>query len=274
MLAKRLPTILPRLSFDESLEATRIHSAAGLLAHQHHLVRNRPFRAPHKSVSCAGLVGDRTLRPGEVSLAHQGVLFLDEAPEFQRSCLESLRSPLEDGEVTVSRAAGTVRFPACVILVLASNPCPCGRRGSPLPCDCTDHEVVRYRRRISGPILDRIDLHVELNPVPAEEIVLSPPAEASERVRARVESARQTQTERQGRPNARLDPGELARVVDLDPVTAGLFRHAIQEHHLTGRSAAGVLRVARTIADLRGDVRVQEPHVAEALAFRHVPSAP
>lgn len=270
MLAKRLPTILPALSFEESLEATRIYSAAGLLTHQHHLVRTRPFRAPHKTVSCAGLIGDRTLRPGEVSLAHQGVLFLDEAPEFQRSCLESLRSPLEDGEVTVSRAAGSVRFPATVILVLASNPCPCGRRGSPLPCDCTDVEVVRYRRKISGPILDRIDLHVELNPVPADEIVLTSPSESSERVRSRVEAARELQRGRQSGANARLVPGDLSRVADLQRGTAAMLRHAVQEHHLTGRSAAGVLRVARTIADLGGTARVGDAHLAEALAFRHV----
>jgi len=274
MLAKRLPTILPSMSFEEALEATRIHSAAGLLQGTHHLISNRPFRAPHRSVSGAGLIGDRRLRPGEISLAHQGVLFLDEAPEFPRGLLESLRAPLEDGEVTVSRAAGTVRFPASVILVLASNPCPCGHRGSPLPCECTDIEVTRYRRRLSGPILDRIDLHVDLNPVPPHDIVNCAPSEGSDSVRGRVETARQRQRERQRLPNARLPAGAVSKVVHLDGPTASMFRRAVSEHHLTGRSATGVLRVARTIADLANLDAVRGPQVAEALAYRRLAATP
>ncbi|MFT7520575.1 MAG: magnesium chelatase family protein, partial [Kiritimatiellia bacterium] len=204
MLAKRLPTLLPPLRFDEAIEVSQIYSAAKLLSGDADLIHERPFRAPHHSVTPAGLIGNRDLRPGEVSLAHHGVLFLDEATEFRRTSIEVLREPLEDGTVRITRAAGTVSYPASVTMIMASNPCPCGRRGSPLPCACSDSDVLRYRNRLSGPILDRIDLYVELQAVPPSELLMTGPAESSAVVRARVVAARARQHERgQHRVNAR-----------------------------------------------------------------------
>ncbi|HMV70117.1 MAG TPA: YifB family Mg chelatase-like AAA ATPase, partial [Myxococcota bacterium] len=196
MISRRLPTILPPLSFEEALEVTRIHGAAGLVPDGVQVLTERPFRAPHHSVTPAGLVGDRSLRPGEVSLAHHGVLFLDEAPEFRRSVLEVLRGPLEDRVVQLTRAEGTVVYPAAITLVLAANPCPCGLRGTASPCACTDHEVRQYRRRLSGPILDRVDLHVEMEPIDAAALLSSAPGESSSAIRDRVLAARARQAAR------------------------------------------------------------------------------
>jgi magnesium chelatase family protein len=269
MLARRVPGILPTLAFEEALDVTRIHSAAGLLDADDGLVAHRPFRAPHHSVTVAGLVGDRTLRPGEVSLAHHGVLFLDEAPEFSRSALEVLRGPLEDGVVQISRAEGTILHPAAVMLVLAANPCPCGLRGSELPCSCGDHEVVRYRRKLSGPMLDRIDLHVDLEAVTADELLHGRPGEPTATVRARVEAARARQAARgQHGPNARLDGAELARLARLEPDAQDTLHDAMKRLAMSGRAATRVTRVARTIADLAGDEVVRRPHVLEAVGFR------
>jgi magnesium chelatase family protein len=275
MLARRLPTILPPLEFEEALDVTRIHAAAGLLPEGVDLLRARPFRAPHHSVTCAGLVGDRTLRPGEVSLAHHGVLFLDEAPEFRRTALEVLRGPLEDRVVQITRAEGTVLHPAAITLVMAANPCPCGRRGSNVACTCGDHEVRTYRRRLSGPILDRVDLHVELEAVPPDELLSAPIGESSADVRARVVEARHRQTARgQSAPNAQLERASLDEVARLTPGAHALLHDAVRRFALTGRGATRVTKVARTIADLAGSVSTDVPHLAEALAYRGMEVVP
>jgi magnesium chelatase family protein len=275
MLARRLPTILPPLTFEEALDVTRIHGAAGLLPEGVHVLHERPFRAPHHSVTPAGLIGDRTLRPGEVSLAHHGVLFLDEAPEFRRSVIEVLRGPLEDRVVQLTRADGTVTHPAAVTMVMAANPCPCGMRGSHQPCACTDHEVRTYRRRLSGPILDRVDLHVSLQPVPAAEVVGREKGEASCAVRARVVAARARQIARgQRAPNGQLERGEVDDVAELTPEAASLLAQAVQVHALSARGATRVLKVARTIADLADERVVGPAHVVEALGWRPAAWAP
>jgi magnesium chelatase family protein len=269
MLARRLPTLLPELSFAEALEVSQVHGAAGLLPAEAGLIVHRPFRAPHHSVTVAGLVGDRTLRPGEVSLAHHGVLFLDEATEFRRSALEVLREPLEEGSVHLARAAGMVEHPAAITLVMASNPCPCGRRGSPLPCVCPDSVVQRYRHKLSGPLLDRVDLHVELAPVPAETLFAAEPGECSRAVRERVVAARVRQSERgQEVPNGRLPASALEEVARPTRAARDLLRRGVARHHLSGRAATRVLRVARTLADLAQHEAVDAEHVASALAYR------
>lgn len=269
MLAQRLPGILPPPTFEESLAITRIHSAAGLLS-QARLVTERPFRAPHHSVTVAALVGDRRLRPGEVSLAHNGVLFLDEAPEFARSAIEVLRQPLEDGVVRLARAQGTVEYPAAVTLVMAANPCPCGLRGH-ASCRCTDHDVHRYLRKLSGPILDRVDLHVHLQPVESTTLFAGPRGEPSAAVRARVMAARERQAARgQSVPNGQLAPGVAHRVAQLDPLAHDRLVQAGQRYGLSGRAASRVVKVARTMADLEGSERVDDRHVSQALAFRPV----
>lgn len=269
MLARRLPTLLPAPTFEEGLAITQVHSVAGLLDPGSGVVTERPFRAPHHSVSVAGLVGSRTLRPGEVSLAHHGVLFLDEATEFSRNALEVLREPLEEGCVRLTRAAGSVEHPAEVILVMASNPCPCGRRGSPHPCLCTDSAVIRYRGRLSGPLLDRVDLHVELQPVAPAELLDDRPGESSVVVRERVVAARRRQHARgQQVPNGRLPAARLRELAAPTPAADALLRQAMEHHHLTGRTADRLLRVARTLADLAADDVVDERHVAGALTFR------
>ncbi len=275
MLARRLPTILPPMSFEESLETTRIHCAAGLAGDDPRLLRQRPFRAPHHSVSPAGLIGDRTLRPGEVSLAHNGVLFLDEATEFQRAALELLREPLEDGVVRITRAAGTVEYPAAITLVMASNPCPCGRRGSLQPCACPDGAVQRYQRRLSGPILDRIDLYVPLEAVPASELMAATPGESSAVVRERVLAARARQEARgQSLPNGQLPGGDIDAIVQVLPHARDFLYRGVDTWGLSARSAHRILKVARTIADLEGAIDVEERHVGEAFAFRPLEGLP
>ncbi len=267
MLAQRLPTILPDPTFTEALATTRVYSAAGLLE-ESRLVRQRPFRAPHHSVTVAALVGDRRLRPGEVSLAHNGVLFLDEAPEFSRSALEVLRQPLEDGVVRLSRAHGTVEYPAAITLVLAANPCPCGLRGADA-CHCTDHDVHRYLRRLSGPILDRVDLQVHLSPVDSAVLLTGPEGEPSVAVRARVVAARERQQARgQPAPNGQLSPAETRRVAHLGSAAERVLVEAAQRFQLSGRAATRLIKVSRTIADLEGADVVGEGHLAQALAFR------
>ncbi|MEQ1504196.1 MAG: YifB family Mg chelatase-like AAA ATPase [Myxococcota bacterium] len=265
MLARRLPTILPPMPFGEALDTTRIFSAAGLLG-EDALVEERPFRAPHHSVTVAGLVGDQTLRPGEVSLAHNGVLFLDEAPEFTRTAIEVLRQPLEDGLIRLSRARGTIEYPAAITLVMAANPCPCGR-WEVSNCGCTREIRDRYLRKLSGPILDRIDLHVTLRPVRSRELLEAPTGESSETVRTRVAEARDRQRARgQTVPNARLANAELDRHVRLTDRARELL--VTGSENLSGRATSRVLRVARTLADLERRDVVGPDQVLGALAFR------
>jgi magnesium chelatase family protein len=255
------------MGFPEALEVSRVHDAAGLLGPDA-LLAERPFRAPHHSVTVAGMVGDQTLRPGEVSLAHHGVLFLDEAPEFARAALEVLRQPLEDGTLALSRARGTLLLPAAVSLVMAANTCRCSARA----CHCTTGEKARYLSRLSGPILDRIDLCVELAPVPSRTLVESGPGEASAQVRERVVEARRRQERRgQGVPNGRLGPQALERWAPLSPDVRDVLLHGVETHGLSGRGVTRVLRVARTVADLDGVERVAEHHVAEAFVYRPPP---
>jgi len=273
MLARRLPTLLPPLAFEEALEATVVHSVAGLTRHRG-LLLERPFRAPHHSISDAGLVGGTSIpRPGEVSLAHHGVLFLDELPEFRRHVLEALRQPAEDGEVVVSRAGRTASFPAQFMLVAAMNPCPCGHLGDARRrCRCTTAELLRYRRRISGPLLDRIDLHVDVPALVRAPLVDAGGGSGSAEVRERVRRARQLQAARWGAggapPNARLRGAPLRRHCTPDAEGRRLLEVAMEKLGLSARGHDKVLRVARTIADLDGVGEVGAAHVAEAIQFR------
>jgi magnesium chelatase family protein len=273
MLARRLPGILPAFGFEEALEATVVHSVAGLTRHRG-LLSERPFRAPHHSISDAGLVGGTSIpRPGEISLAHHGVLFLDELPEFRRHVLEALRQPLEDGEVTIARAGRSVTYPAQLMLVAAMNPCPCGHHGDrSRACRCTPHELMKYRRRISGPLLDRIDLHVDVPPVPPGQLGTGGAGEPSAAVRERVMRARALQIARAGprvaRCNARLRGAALRRLCALDDGGRRLLADAVARLGLSARAHDKVLRVARTIADLAGAERLSAEHVAEAIQYR------
>lgn len=274
LLAKRLPTILPPLSPCESLETTRIYSAMGLLRAGEPLLATRPFRAPHHSVSDAGLVGGGSIpQPGEISLAHKGVLFLDELPEFNRRTLEVLRQPLEDGHVTISRALRSTTFPAEFILVAAMNPCPCGYRSDPRKaCTCSPPQVEKYLSRISGPLLDRIDLHVEVPAVPFTQLSEAPLGETSQQVLAQVTAARARQTERFGgktpHVNGRMTPRQVRKFCLLKPEAASFLKGAMEELGLSARAHDKVLRVARTLADLDGSEAIQGSHVAEAVGYR------
>jgi magnesium chelatase family protein len=273
MLARRLVGLLPELGRDQALEVTQVLSAAGLLGPDAGLVTARPFRAPHHTVSVAGLVGggSRVPRPGEVSLAHLGVLFLDELAEFSRAALESLRQPMEEGEVTVVRAAAGVRFPARFQLVAAANPCPCGHLGDPdRACRCGPEEVRRYERRLSGPLLDRVDLYVRVDRVGATELDAAARGEPSAAVRARVVAARQRARTRDGGPNARLAVADLDAACRPTVATRRLLGAAVDRLGLSARGYHRCLRVARTIADLAGDPRVDEQHVREALGLRRL----
>jgi len=268
MLARRLPTLLPPMTFSEAFEATRVHSAAGLLERDATLLAERPFRSPHHSVSVAGLVGDQSLRPGEVSLAHHGVLFLDEAPEFTRSSIEVLRQPLEEGVVRLSKARGSVDYPAAITVVLACNPCPCGYRGA-YTCRCADGDVSRYLRRLSGPILDRIDLYVEMSALTSRELLESPSGERSTTVRDRVVAARARQHERgQETPNSRLDAAELSKFAPLSEDVRDLLARAGETKMLSSRATTRAIKVARTIADVEGAEEIGVRHAAVALGFR------
>ncbi|MEO6527994.1 MAG: YifB family Mg chelatase-like AAA ATPase [Gemmatimonadaceae bacterium] len=273
MLARRLPTILPALTSAEALEVTAVHSVAGMLDPTLGAVARRPFRAPHHSVSTAGLVGGGSIpRPGEASLAHHGVLFLDELLEFPRSVLEALRQPMEDGTVTIARASASLRFPARFALVAAMNPCPCGHAGDPShPCVCAAADVLRYRARLSGPLADRIDLHVSVPPVALAKLSARDDAERSPSIRARVELARTRQRERYGNVkecNARA-PGRWLEVHGkLEADARRTLTYAGEQLHLSARAFHRVLRVARTIADLDEEPSITSAHVSEALGYR------
>lgn len=274
MLAKRLPSILPEMSFEEMLETTEIHSVAGLLPSDAALIETRPFRAPHHTISGAGLSGGGSIpRPGEISLAHNGVLFLDELPEFPRSSMETMRQPLENGSVTVSRVHGTVSFPCNVMLVAAMNPCPCGYYGHPTrPCTCSDSAVARYLGRVSGPLLDRIDLHVEVPPVDFDDLTSSRKAESSAEIKVRVDAARAIQRARfQGTgvtSNANIPAELLHEVCQTEPAADALLKSAFERFGLSARAYDRVLKVARTIADLDGAAHIQQKHAAEAVRYR------
>lgn len=269
MLARRLPGLLPPLTRDEAIEVTRIHSTAGMLR-QSGLMRYPPFRAPHHTVSDAGLIGGGAIpKPGEVSLAHRGVLFMDEFPEFSRRALEVLRQPLEDGVVTISRARAALTFPARLMLVASQNPCPCGYFGDVgKVCSCTPVMVQRYRERISGPLLDRFDLRVSVPHLSADELLRAPVGEASEVVRERVRQARAKAQTRQGSPNAQLAGQALRRHAPLQGGVERLARAVVTQLSLSARGFDRVVRVARTIADLAGLEHIQETHLAEAVSYR------
>ena len=274
MLAKRLPSILPPLSRAEALECTGIYSVAGMLPAGSGLMSRRPFRSPHHSVSSVALSGGGSaLRPGEVSLAHNGVLFLDELPEFSRDALEVLRQPVEDGQVTISRATGTVTYPSRFTLVAAMNPCPCGYFGHPSrPCTCAPSSIERYRRRISGPLLDRIDLHVDVAPVNYDELNSRIPSESSADILQRVLAARALQQARyQGTGihcNCQLPSRLLRRFCVLEPSAQAILKAAFNDLGLSARAHDRVLRVSRTIADLAGSETIRPEHVTEALQYR------
>lgn len=275
MLAKRIPTIMPPMTLEEAIETTKIHSVCGLLSGKQNFVAVRPFRSPHHTISDAGLLGGSTNpTPGEVSLSHHGVLFLDELPEFKRSTLEVLRQPLEDGRVTISRASGSLTFPADIMLVAAMNPCPCGFFGHPKrECHCSQTQIERYRQRISGPLLDRIDIHIEAPPVDYDQLTSTAATESSADVRARVEHVRAVQAARfQGSLspalNARMQPRHMRKFCVISESSHSLLKHAMEDLHLSARAHDRILKVARTIADLAGAESIAEEHLLEALQYR------
>ena len=271
MLAKRLPSILPDMTRAEALEVTQIHSVLGLTDPDCPLITRRPFRSPHHSISTAGMAGGGTTpRPGEISLAHNGVLFLDELPEFQKDVLEVLRQPLEDGQVQISRASGSITYPSRFMLVCAMNPCRCGWYGHPSGrCRCSQGEVEKYLSRLSGPLLDRIDLFVEVSALEFDELSRREPSESSAQVKERVDRAREVQTAREaGRCNAQMDPEGLEKFCALNEDCQTVLRGAFSRMGLTARSYDRIRRVARTIADLDGSEEIQVPHLAEALQYR------
>lgn len=274
MLAKRLPGILPEMTREEMIETTEIHSVAGLTGRGNPVISQRPFRSPHHTVSAVAMSGGGSNpRPGEISLAHNGVLFLDEFPEFPMSVLEVLRQPLEDGEVTVSRVSGTVRFPSRFMLVAAMNPCKCGWYGHPSGrCKCSPASVMRYRSRISGPLMDRMDLLLEVPALEYEELKTRAPAESSADIKVRVDKARDIQRARFAGTditcNAQMGPREVREYCRLDPAGETLMKKAFDKMGLSARSYDRILRVARTIADLDGSADIRADHVAEAVQYR------
>ncbi len=274
MLAKRLPTILPPMTAEEAIETTRIYSACGRLEGSKPLMVTRPFRAPHHTISEAGLVGGGSIPiPGEISLAHNGVLFLDELPEFNRRTLEVLRQPLEDGTVTISRALSSTTFPANFMLLAALNPCPCGYRNDPRrQCHCTIPQIERYMSKISGPLLDRIDIHIEVPAVPFRDLVSARPGAGSAELRERVAEARRIQASRfQGaktRYNGDMSHRQIRKFCALNEACQQLLRQAVTELGLSARAHDKILRVARTIADLEGSADIRLPHLSEAINYR------
>ena len=276
MLSKRLPSILPDMTWEESLEVSQIYSVMGLLTAKNPLVTRRPFRSPHHTVSNAGLAGGGSNpRPGEISMAHKGVLFLDEMPEFRKDTLDLMRQPLEDGKVTISRVVGAITYPAEFMMVCAMNPCKCGWYGDPSGrCKCSEMSVENYRSRISGPMLDRIDIVVEVPSVHFEDLRSRAEAEPSASVKERVNAARAIQNRRFGAGssmcNARMGPEEMRKFCQLDDECAGLMKDAFETMGLTARSYDRILKVARTVADMDGSEEIQPQHIAEAIQYRAV----
>lgn len=274
MLAQRMPSILPDLSFDEALEVTKIHSIAGLLPKDQPLILNRPFRSPHHTISSAGLSGGgSTPKPGELSLAHNGILFLDELPEFRRDSLEVLRQPLEDGNVTISRVNATLTYPCNIMLIASMNPCKCGYFGdSRRQCTCTPTQVNRYRSRISGPLLDRIDIQVEVSNVDYEDLSSTENSKTSAEIKKRVNKTRKLQLERYKDyniySNSQLDAGMLKKFCPLGEEENAILRAAFDNLGLSARAHSRILKVARTIADLEGSENIKSEHIAEAIQYR------
>lgn len=275
MLARALPGILPDLTEDEALEVTKIYSVTGNIPESASVIKTRPFRAPHHTTSRTGLIGGGAHPiPGEISLAHRGVLFLDEFPEFPRHVLESLRQPIEDGIVTISRAVGTITYPAKFVLVAASNPCPCGYLGDPgKPCRCLPGQINQYSKRISGPIIDRIDLHIEFSPVTVEKLTGEIKSETSKAVRKRIQKARDIQTKRYKKTklvcNNDLNTKDIKELIPISSDSTKLLRQAVSSLQLSARTYYRTIKTARTIADLDGVRDVSVPHIAEALQYRH-----
>ena len=269
-----MPSILPMMTIAEALEVTKVYSIAGLLPSDTPLIRHRPFRAPHHTISHAGLVGGGSWpRPGEISLAHRGVLFLDELPEFGTRTLEGLRQPLEDHKVSIARATGTLTFPSNFMFVASMNPCPCGYHGDPVrECTCSMSTISRYQKRISGPLLDRIDIHIEVPRVDYDKLMADRLGEPSEAIQTRVERAREKQRQRfEGTSlssNADMGPGEVRKICQLDETGRGLVRAAMQQLQMSARAFHRILKLARTIADLAGSESIETAHLAEAIQYR------
>ncbi|MGA2192741.1 MAG: YifB family Mg chelatase-like AAA ATPase, partial [Nitrospirota bacterium] len=280
MLARRLVSILPEMGFDEAIETTKVHSVVGLIPAEKALVATRPFRSPHHTISDAGLIGGGAYpRPGEVSLSHNGVLFLDELPEFHRNALEVLRQPLEDRQVTISRATASITFPASFMLVAAMNPCTCGFYTDPShQCTCTPNQIQRYRSRVSGPLLDRIDIHVEVPSVKYRELTDERPVESSEEVRRRVNRARTVQLKRFSSDgvycNSQIRPRHLKKYCAVDEKTHKLLEHAVERLGLSARAYNRILKVARTITDLDERETLTAADVSEAIQYRSLDRKP
>jgi magnesium chelatase family protein len=274
MLSKRLPSILPPLTFDEAIETTKIFSVVGMLGKDQALIIKRTFRSPHHTISDAGLIGGGHIpRPGEVSLAHNGVLFLDELSEFKKHVLEVLRQPLEDLKVTISRAASTITYPSSFMLVAAMNPCPCGYFSDPKhECRCTFQQIRRYRSKISGPLMDRIDIHVEVPAVPYKALMGEFNAESSEDIGKRVNAARKIQSERFKRTkihcNTQMTSRHIKKHCKIDDASCDLLESAIDKLGLSARAYNRILKIARTIADLDGESHIQVDHISEAIQYR------
>ena len=274
MLSKRLPTILPKLTFEEAIEVTNIHSIAGLVSRENPLISIRPFRAPHHSISTAGLAGGGSfVKPGEISMAHNGVLFLDELPEFKRDVKEILRQPMEDGKITITRAAISVTYPCSCIVVAAMNPCPCGYFGHPTrSCSCSKAKVLKYLSKVSGPLLDRLDIHVDVEPVEFESLNKEALEEPSFEIRKRVEKAREIQQERYKKlkisSNAKLNGRNLKKFCVLSISASFLLEKAFEKFFMSARTYDKILKISRTIADLEGEEEIKDQHVAEAIQYR------